>query len=47
MLIPIPIIGAVIGGAVGGVAAGLYRKFIVPKTKSSIMKMLAKLEFRI
>lgn len=43
ILIPIPVLGAVIGGTIGGVAMGLYQKFIIPKTKPSITKMLEEL----
>jgi H+/Cl- antiporter ClcA len=40
ILIPVPVLGAIIGGAIGGVAVGLYQKIIVPKTKASIYTML-------
>ncbi|CAD8045865.1 unnamed protein product [Paramecium sonneborni] len=40
ILIPIPVLGALIGGTVGGVFMGLYNKFIIPKTKPSIKIMI-------
>ncbi|CAD8047307.1 unnamed protein product [Paramecium sonneborni] len=40
ILIPIPVLGALIGGTVGGVFMGLYTKFIIPKTKPSIKLMI-------
>lgn len=40
ILIPIPFLGAFIGGTLGGITAGLYSKFVVPNTRSSILKML-------
>jgi hypothetical protein len=47
ILIPIPVLGAIIGGTVGGVAIGLYQKLVIPKAKASMMKMLVNLEDRI
>jgi predicted lipid-binding transport protein (Tim44 family) len=44
MLIPVPILGAVVGGTLGGVMVGLYQKIVVNGTKGSIFKMLNKLE---
>jgi hypothetical protein len=43
ILIPIPVLGAIIGGTLGGIAIGLYQKLLVSKTKASIIKMLGKL----
>lgn len=43
ILIPIPVLGALIGGTVGGVFMGLYTKFIIPKTKPSIKVMINEL----
>ncbi|KAM3141995.1 hypothetical protein pb186bvf_005868 [Paramecium bursaria] len=40
ILIPIPVLGALLGSVVGGVGVGLYQKFVVPSTKSSLMKMI-------
>jgi hypothetical protein len=40
MLIPIPVVGAIIGSAVGGIMVGIYQKVVVLGTKGSIMKML-------
>jgi hypothetical protein len=37
MLIPVPFLGALIGGAIGGISVGLYQKFVIPKTRSSIL----------
>lgn len=44
MLIPIPVLGAVIGSAIGGIAVGLYQRIVIPRSKASILKMLSKLE---
>ncbi|CAD8136110.1 unnamed protein product [Paramecium octaurelia] len=43
ILIPVPVLGAIIGGTVGGVAMSLYSKFFVPKTKHSIKVMVNEL----
>lgn len=44
MLIPIPVLGALIGSVVGGVGVGLYHKFIIPSTKNSLINMIHRLE---
>jgi len=43
MLIPIPVLGALIGSFVGGVGVGLYHRFVIPNTRNSILNMIAKL----
>lgn len=44
LLIPIPVLGALIGSIVGGVGVGLYQKFVVPKTRSSMLNMIKRME---
>ncbi|CAD8144276.1 unnamed protein product [Paramecium pentaurelia] len=44
ILIPMPIVGAVVGSVVGGVGIGLYQKFIVPSTKNSLLGIIKRLE---
>lgn len=47
MLIPVPVLGAIIGGTLGGVAIGFYQKIVVNKAKSSMLKMLDEIQARI
>ena len=44
ILIPIPVLGALIGSVVGGVGVGLYHKFISPSTRNSLFNMIGRLE---
>lgn len=44
ILIPIPVLGALIGSVVGGVGVGLYHKFIIPSTRNSLFNMIGRLE---
>lgn len=44
ILIPIPFLGAIIGGTIGGISATLYGKFVVPNSRSSILNMMARIE---
>lgn len=43
MLIPVPLLGALIGSMVGGVGVGLYHKFVIPTTRNSLLRMVNRL----
>ncbi|CAD8056301.1 unnamed protein product [Paramecium sonneborni] len=44
ILIPLPVVGALIGSVVGGVGLGLYHKFVIPTTRNSLISIFNRLE---